>query len=164
VADLLRHVCLKATASLRVWRIADARHPIFDGGGALLFDGRWHTRGRKVIYCAASFAGAMLEIIARLPFPRGPASHHSVSCNVPDEAIELVDETAVPGWDADDRVASQAFGNAWYDSARTLALAVPSVIARHDRNVLLNQMHPAFAALQATAPEPVIWDPRLIGR
>jgi RES domain-containing protein len=146
---------------MRVWRIADARHPVFDGGGALRVDGRWHTRGRHVIYCAASFAGAMLEIIVRLPFPRGPSSHRSVSCDVPDDLIEFLDPAAVPGWDNDDRLASQAFGNAWHDSRRTLALAVPSVIARHDRNVLINQAHTKFADLRPSEPEPVIWDPRL---
>jgi RES domain-containing protein len=149
---------------VRVWRIADARHPVFDGGGAFLFDGRWHARGRNVIYCAASFAGAMLEIIARLPVPRGPASHVSVYCDLPDAMVETLDPAAIAGWDADDRVASQAAGNAWYDSRRSLALAVPSVIARHDRNVLINQLHPDFSMLKASKPEPVIWDRRLIDR
>lgn len=144
-----------------VWRIADARHPVFDGGGALRVDGRWHTRGRQVIYCSASFAGAMLEIIVRLPFPHGPPRHRSVCCRVPDDLIEILDPAKVPGWERDDRLASQAAGNSWYDSGRSLALAVPSVIARHDKNILINQTHPEFATLRPSEPEPVIWDPRL---
>jgi RES domain-containing protein len=144
-----------------VWRIADARHPVFDGGGALRVDGRWHTRGRQVIYCSASFSGAMLEIIVRLPFPHGPPRHRSVSCNVTDDLIEVLDPAMVPGWERDDRLASQAAGNSWYDSGRSLALSVPSVIARHDRNVLINQIHPKFPELLPSEPEPVIWDPRL---
>lgn len=146
-----------------VWRIADARHPVFDGGGgALRVDGRWHTRGRQVIYSSASFAGAMLEIIARLPFPHGPPRHRSVCCGMPDDLIEILDPARVPGWERDDRLASQAAGNSWYDSGRSLALAVPSVIARHDKNILINPIHPKFATLRPSEPEPVIWDPRLI--
>ena len=45
------------------YRIADARHPIFDGTGAMLRGGRWNSIGQRVIYAAESYAGAMLEIL-----------------------------------------------------------------------------------------------------
>jgi RES domain-containing protein len=38
---------------------------------------------------------------------------------------------------------------------------VPSVVTRLDRNVLINQDHPAFTAITCTAPAPVVWDARL---
>ena len=45
---------------MRAFRIADRRHPIFDGTGAKLTGGRWNSPGRPVIYAAETFAGALL--------------------------------------------------------------------------------------------------------
>lgn len=50
-------------ASWRAYRIADRRHKIFDGQGAATFGGRWNSPGRRVIYAAETFAGAMLEVL-----------------------------------------------------------------------------------------------------
>ena len=48
---------------LRVFRIADMRHAIFDGTGAMLYGARWNSHGRRVIYAAETYAGALLEIL-----------------------------------------------------------------------------------------------------
>jgi RES domain-containing protein len=40
---------------------------------------------------------------------------------------------------------------------------VPSVVARFDRNVLINPAHPEFRHIAATLHEPVFWDRRLFG-
>ena len=50
---------------LRAYRIADVRQPIFDGNGAALYGGRWNSPGRRVIYAAETYAGAMLEKLAQ---------------------------------------------------------------------------------------------------
>jgi RES domain-containing protein len=46
---------------IRVYRIADERHAIWDGTGAALVGGRWNSPGRPVIYGSLSYACAMLE-------------------------------------------------------------------------------------------------------
>jgi RES domain-containing protein len=38
---------------------------------------------------------------------------------------------------------------------------VPSLIARPERNIAINQEHPDFQRIRATAPRPVIWEQRL---
>ena len=48
---------------MRVYRIADRRHPIWDGTGAALLGGRWNSPGRPAIYGSLSSACAMLEIL-----------------------------------------------------------------------------------------------------
>ncbi|MBX4893189.1 hypothetical protein HJA79_26840 [Rhizobium bangladeshense] len=46
---------------------------------------------------------------------------------------------------------------------RSAILLVPSVVARVDRNVLINPAHPEFASITASLHEPVFWDRRLFG-
>ena len=53
------------TAPLTAYRIADRRHPIFDGAGATQQGGRWNSPGRPLIYASETFAGALLEQLAR---------------------------------------------------------------------------------------------------
>ncbi len=49
---------------MRVYRIADRRHPIWDGTGAALLGGRWNSPGHPAIYGSPSSACAMLELLA----------------------------------------------------------------------------------------------------
>jgi RES domain-containing protein len=57
-------------------------------------------------------------------------------------------------------VASRACGDAWVESRRTAVLIVPSVVARADRNVLVNLEHPSARKIRRP-PQPVLWDQRL---
>jgi RES domain-containing protein len=67
-----------------------------------------------------------------------------------------------PGWERSDYVASQTYGDAWYDSGRSAVLIVPSLPAMGpERNVLINQHHPQFRHIAQADPRPLIWDARL---
>ena len=44
-----------------IWRFS--QHPLLDGRGGLFVSGRWHTRGREILYCAPNPATALLEVI-----------------------------------------------------------------------------------------------------
>jgi RES domain-containing protein len=83
---------------------------------------------------------------------------------IPAEAsVEAIETTDLPGWDADDRAASRAFGNAWYDEQRSLVLIVPSLAAPGlERNVLINQRHPDFRRVKHSDPAPVVCHPNLL--
>ena len=50
---------------MQIFRIADSRHPVWSGTGAMLVGGRFNSPGRPVIYGALSFAGAMLEVLGQ---------------------------------------------------------------------------------------------------
>jgi RES domain-containing protein len=41
---------------------------------------------------------------------------------------------------------------------------MPSVLARPERNIAINQKHPDFVKIRATTPKPVNWGERLFGR
>jgi RES domain-containing protein len=69
----------------------------------------------------------------------------------------------IPAWNSPDQRASRRYGDRWYDEGRTAVLLVPSLVARPERNMAINQDHPEFKRIRATAPKPVIWDDRLFG-
>jgi RES domain-containing protein len=94
------------------YRIADARHPIFDPTGPMLHGGRWNSIGHRVIYAAETYAGALLEVLVHSNLSQPPKNHRIVRINIPDEvAIESVAIGLINDWDAEDMVASRAFGD-----------------------------------------------------
>lgn len=147
------------------YRIADARHPIFDPTGAMLHGGRWNSIGHRVIYAAETYAGALLEVLVHSNLSQPPKNHRVVRINIPDEvAIEIVAIGLINDWDAEDMVTSRAFGNQWIQENRTAVLKVPNVVTRgRENNLVLNTSHPQFSLISAEAPEPVYWDARLFG-
>jgi RES domain-containing protein len=70
----------------------------------------------------------------------------------------------VPGWDALDYGASQAFAAAWFAAARTAVLRVPSMIVRpFEWNLVVNPVHRDAERIQRSAAMTVAWDERLFG-
>ena len=151
----------RRSGPLRAFRIADMRHTIFDGSGAMLHGARWNSPGRRVIYAAETYAGALLEILVHAS-GAAPKSQGYVEIEIPSGlSIEEITQDELPRWDAPSFEATQAFGDRWYDERRTPALTVPSVVTRVERNVLINQEHPEFPAVRASQAVPVRWDSRL---
>src|SRR5216684_2215929 len=134
-----------ASRPSKAFRIADRRHPIFDGTGAFLSGARWNSPGRRIIYAAETFAGAMLEMLAHTRTGKAPRTQAWIEISIPPRAsIERVEPGELPGWD-------------W--RGRSLILVAPSVVTCGiGRNVLINQDHPEFQSLKASAPRRVLWD------
>lgn len=145
------------------WRTCKARHDPYDGTGAALQGGRWNSPGRAVIYAADSFAGSVLEILAHSLRPRTlPGPHYAVRIDIPDEAIERLDENRLPSWLARDSAEARGFGDRWLKEARSLALVVPALPCRPiGRIVLINPGHADAALATRGAPFAVPWDERL---
>ena len=150
------------SGELRVYRIADRRHKIFDGQGAALLGGRWNSPGRRVIYAAATYAGAMLEVLVHSNIGKLPKTHSWIEILIR-KGIQIEEAGAadIPGWNAPGQSASRRYGDRWYDEGRTALLVVPSVVAGPERNIAINQEHPDFKRIRATVSKPVIWDQRL---
>ena len=150
---------------MKAYRIGSGRFPIFDGTGAAASDvARWNSRGRYIIYAAEHYATALLEKGAQFGSVRLPRTLRFIRITIPETAtVEEVRVQDLAGWDADDRRASQRFGNEWYDGRRSLILLVPSLAApRLERNVLINQRHPQFRRLRSTDPKPISCHPKLL--
>jgi RES domain-containing protein len=151
---------------VQIFRIADGRHPIWDGTGAALIGGRWNSPGKPVIYGSLSYSCAMLEVLAHANIGRIPATHLFVVVDVPAEvSVEICPANKLPsGWDSLGSSSSKRFGDQWLKDTRSAILLVPSVVARLDQNALVNPMHPEFNLLVASKPAPVIWDKRLFDK
>jgi RES domain-containing protein len=154
-------MAFRRSGPLRAFRIADMRHAIFDGTGAMLYGARWNSPGRRVIYAAETYAGALLEILVHAS-GSVPRSQGYVEIEIPTGlSIEEITQDDLPRWDAPSFEATQAFGDRWYDERRTPVLIVPSVVTLVERNVLINQEHPEFPMVRASQAVPVRWDSRL---
>ena len=76
-------------------------------------------------------------------------------------SYEVATPDIVPGWDLPDCLASCNFGHAWYEDSRSAVLFVPSIVARPERNIVINSLHPEFQDMQVSLETPVRWDRRL---
>jgi RES domain-containing protein len=66
-----------------LWRISN--YADLSGEGGLYFEGRWHSVGRRVIYCAETPAGALLETIAHIPKKQiMPKDYQLLKIDIPD--------------------------------------------------------------------------------
>jgi RES domain-containing protein len=150
-------------AAQTAWRIGDpdGEHPIWSAEGARLAEGRWHQSGDAVIHAAEHYSTAMLEKLVHL---NGilPANQHFIEIAIPaGTSYEVVTPDSLPGWHSRDARTARAFGHRWLAEARSAILFVPSVVARMERNILVNPAHPDAGAIRPGLETPVWWDRRL---
>lgn len=155
----------KLDRTLTSYRIGDPHgiYPIFDATGSTLAPGRWNTPSSPVIYTSEHYSTALLE---KLVHGSGmlPPNQHFVTVTIPKgTTYEMVSTPALTGWDTMPATVSKVYGERWAQQRRSAILLVPSVIARVERNVLINPNHPEFAGIEASLHEPVYWDRRLFG-
>ncbi|MCZ0736820.1 RES family NAD+ phosphorylase [Phreatobacter sp. AB_2022a] len=151
--------------TLTAFRIGDpaGSYPIFDATGSTIYPGRWNTPGSPLIYAAEHFSTALLEKLVH-GSGRLPPNQHYVGITIPKGVTyEVFSEAALPGWDGMPPDISKVFGERWCLERRSAILLVPSVVARLDRNVLINPAHPDFGGIEVSLHHPVYWDRRLFG-
>lgn len=151
--------------ALVCYRIGDpaGEFPIWDAGGARRTSGRWHEAGASVIYASEHYSTAMLEKLVHYNGEM-PADQHFLTVSVPaGVSYEVLNPDRLDGWARSDGGPARAFGREWYQQARSCILIVPSVVARMERNVVINALHPDFARIRPGLETPVWWDARLFG-
>jgi RES domain-containing protein len=148
---------------MRLWRISN--HASLSGEGGLHASGRWHTRGRRVVYLADHPASALLEVMVHLEIdPEDLPSHYQLlGIDVPDgmRVMALADHELPEGWRTE--VAPiRARGDEWLRAGATALLQVPSVIVPAAANYLLNPAHPDAARISIASGLRAPFDPRLM--
>jgi RES domain-containing protein len=148
-----------------LWRLYRApRGPGLDGIGGTFADGRWHTRGKRVVYFGASAAIAVLECLAHTDPDLLPndlqLAHFAFSADVPVTRIE--DQAALPADWTRDEDATRRIGDHWWDKRASCLLIVPSAILPEESNLVLNPQHPDAQFLQLIRERPFAFDTRLI--
>ena len=148
-----------------LWRLTRRPHADLSGRGGELANGRWHTRGRPVVYCATSAALAVLEVRVHLDLPLDllPDDYVLMRIAAPDHlAIQTVDSGDLPdGWRSHEDLC-RPIGDAWLKKRATTLLNVPSAIVEVERNTLFNPRHPDSSRASIGAIVAFRWDERLL--
>ena len=148
-----------------LWRLYRSRFgPGLDGVGGTFADGRWHTRGERVVYFGGSAAIVVLERLA-----------HTDPDLLPDDLqlaqFELADPHAESGveefgglpadWIVDEN-ATRRIGGDWQQQGRSCLLAVPSAILPEESNFVFNPRHAEAGKLRLVRARGFRFDPRLL--
>lgn len=149
--------------AIRAYRVGDrdGRFPVRSAEGARQVAGRWHGVGDEVIYVSEHYSTALLE---KLVYCNGvlPPNQHFVEVAIPQGvSYEVVTKDSLPDWFDPDGASGRAFGSKWYRELRSAILFVPSVVARMERNIVINARHPDFGRIDKGLEAPVPWDQRL---
>lgn len=149
--------------ALSAYRIGDPHgtYPIWSAQGARLVSGRWHRNGTDVIYTSECYSTAMLEKLVHFS-GQLPANQHFIKVHIPaGTSYEVVTGDSLPGWASVDGDVARGFAAKWYAEGRSCLLIVPSVVAREERNFVINSRHPDFVGIKPGLETPVWWDKRL---
>ena len=127
--------------------------------------GRWHTRGRRVIYCSENPAAALLEILVHFEIDVRdlPTRYRLLKLRAPDDlVVEDVVATHLPTDWLEQSDLTRAVGDRWLEAARSPFLRVPSVVVPETFNVLLNPAHEHAERISVMQMSEHAIDPRLL--
>lgn len=123
-----------------VWRIS--KYPGLTGAGGLAGNGRWHTKGRPIIYTGEHPALALIETMAHLDLSIDEIPDTLKLCRIEvDDSLPFLTRSLPTGWQANE-VMSRKVGDMWLEEAAHPLFEVPSAILPHSMNVLINPEHP----------------------
>lgn len=151
---------------------ATSANEALSGVGGLYDDGRWHSRGRAIVYTGEDTSLCLLErivhadewiaernadrVMLTLNIPRISSSHYLAS--------ELA--AADPNWRDEGNATCRRLGDLWLAAGNFCALIVPSAANPFARNVLLNPVHSEFRqVIAANIPlkaHPIELDDRVV--
>jgi RES domain-containing protein len=144
---------------------AEFERELWSGVGGLHVDGRWHSRGRRIVYTSQSLSLAQLEVLVHISDRRQMPPLVYSTVFIPDDVpIESVAPDELPaGWRQflPYSATTQLIGARWLTEERSAVLKVPSAISEHEWNYLLNPLHRDFEQLRLATPMPFAMDPRL---
>ncbi|MGL4612123.1 MAG: RES family NAD+ phosphorylase [Trueperaceae bacterium] len=137
-----------------------------DGSGGLYSAMRWNERGTPMLYCSASPALAILELLANVDAANF-AEKTLLTIRLPNKVTKktITEKHLLQLWrDAKDGnmyKATQIFGTHWSKTATEFMLEVPSVVCPFEKNYLINPQHPDFGKIKEVSREIVKLDKRL---
>ena len=150
----------------RVLRKAYAR-TLFDGEGAYRYGGRWSSPGVRLSYASEHQSLAMLEYFVHLDKDDPPTDLVLAVAEVPEDvpkgSVKVNDlpanwrEGAAPP-------ELTRFGDEFVSAGKSCLLFVPSVLAPHENNCLINPAHAEFGRIIVRDLEPLNYDPRMFDK
>lgn len=147
---------------MQLWRISN--YADLSGRGGELAEGRWHSRGSPILYCAESPAGALVEFLVHLPDDLFPSHFQLIALHVDGVVPETIKPDELPADWAGHMAVSRRLGDRWLAAASSLTLQVPSVLLPETFNMLINPRHPDAALLRIVKADKIPLDRRLARR
>ena len=173
-------------------RMNRSRYSPKDPTGSKRDGGRWNSPGNDVLYASSTLALACLEVLVHIrDVSLVPSDYVFCEIDVPEELIgawALTGESALAKIESP--VLSREYGDLWFNTTRPKSSeeevflqslppeiqeeirqikkqaapvqTVPSVIIPREMNYLISPVHPQFAQLGWSKPQPFRFDPRLI--
>lgn len=114
-----------------------------------------------MIYSSEHYSTAMLETLVNGSGHLPPNQHFIEIAIDAGVSYEVFSEAHHPGWERRDGAVSSTYGEEWRLSGRSAILIVPSVVARMERNILINPDHFDSKRIRTGLHQPVWWDARL---
>ena len=144
----------------KLWRISN--HADLQGYGGVRFAGRWHSKGRPIVYCAEHPAAALAEFLVHLDKEDFPETFRLLTIEIDDpHPSERIDIEQLPSNWPNDLAVTRKIGDDWLEVRPSLLLEVPSVLVPGAWNVLLNPVSPEMAQVRVVGDVHVSLDPRL---
>ena len=151
---------------IRVYRVLRRKYArtAFDGEGAYRYGGRWSSVGVRLSYTSEHQSLALLEYFVHLDKDDTPADLVLAIAEVHDDlSRERVETNRLPANWRDPAAPPELaqIGDEFAERRQHCLLIVPSVLAPHEDNCLLNPEHPQFRRIVIGEPEPLAYDPRM---
>lgn len=135
-----------------------------DGEGSYLYGGRWSSPGTRLTYTSEHQSLAMLEYFVHLDADDAPPDLVLVTAGVPDDlpAKRIAVDDLPSSWRRSPAPPELArIGDDFIADAKHCVLVVPSALAPHENNWLLNPQHRDFRRVVVHGVEPLSYDPRM---
>jgi RES domain-containing protein len=153
---------------MRIWRISN--YADLSGVGGLKVAGRWHERGRRVVYAVDHPSTALLEVLVHLEIDAEdiPDNFQIIEIDVP-AALTIASikenelEKLSPVWKNDVRI-SRGEALPWFRELKTPIIRVPSAILSGVSNFLINPLHVEAARITVVDVKRHLYDTRLFGQ
>lgn len=145
---------------MEFWRISN--YTDLSGAGGLQAAGRWHTRGKRIVYLADHPASTLLEMLVHMDRDLIPATYSLLRIVV--SGTVTMDRIGIDALASDWRTQpalTRQIGDQWLDQSSTALLQVPSAIVPLGKNFLLNPAHPDAAEVAIIGVIDAPFDPRL---
>ncbi len=127
-------------------------------------EGRWNSRGKKVIYAGTTLELAFLESMIRRQGTGFSDNFRTMIIEIPDtlKSTTIRPSTLPKNWrDPKDLSKCQSLGDAWYEKGETAVLKVPSALIPDSYNVVISTEHPGFKKIKLLAATDLVPDPRI---
>lgn len=127
-------------------------------------EGRWNSKGNKVLYCAESIALAFLENMIRRQGVGFKDDFKIMIIEVPTKAgITFFNiENLETGWrNSDNYSKCQKAGDEWYIACKHLLLKVPSAVLPESYNFVINTDHPGYKKIKLINVTNLVPDKRI---